>query len=104
MFLSRWFYSCVILNDYKTGGDKYRQWYTFYSCVILNDYKTNPDGGNGSGGFYSCVILYRVSNNNLLLSLNTSGNFVRYRFACIKNLCFKIEYTKCSDKHYIFYF
>ena len=25
----------------RKGGDKYRQWYTFYSCVILNDYKTS---------------------------------------------------------------
>ena len=74
----------------------------FYSCVILNDYKTDKGLTVDGIAFYSCVILYRVSNNNLLLSLNTGGNFVRYRFACIKNLCFKIECTKCSDKHYIF--
>ncbi len=39
------FYSCVILNDYKTSCRKFKNNTWFYSCVILNDYKT-PDGDN----------------------------------------------------------
>ena len=34
------FYSCVILNDYKTHRKVSNYGYKFYSCVILNDYKT----------------------------------------------------------------
>ena len=34
------FYSCVILNDYKTVKPLYTVISLFYSCVILNDYKT----------------------------------------------------------------
>ncbi len=39
------FYSCVILNDYKTNAIELAVERLFYSCVILNDYKT-PDGDN----------------------------------------------------------
>ena len=35
------FYSCVILNDYKTSNDIINYVEVFYSCVILNDYKTS---------------------------------------------------------------
>ena len=34
------FYSCVILNDYKTEFFHTYLNVWFYSCVILNDYKT----------------------------------------------------------------
>ena len=34
------FYSCVILNGYKTREVARALKEMFYSCVILNDYKT----------------------------------------------------------------
>ena len=51
------FYSCVILNDYKTVIFVTGAPHSFYSCVILNDYKTKAKSSVGVKLFYSCVIL-----------------------------------------------
>ena len=51
------FYSCVILNDYKTWKTIQERKSLFYSCVILNDYKTYIDTDSVKYVFYSCVIL-----------------------------------------------
>ena len=69
------FYSCVILNDYKTTNYRLVVYDRFYSCVILNDYKTKIKTKRGLVKFYSCVILNVMRREKIIFIIGLRNKF-----------------------------
>ena len=86
------FYSCVILNDYKTYFLKGAELGLFYSCVILNDYKTTYPPKPSPCPFYSCVILNVMRREKIIFIIGLRNRFALAKIHSFKVVLFCIGY------------
>ena len=86
------FYSCVILNDYKTDKVVLFDNKQFYSCVILNDYKTGLPAIKIRYWFYSCVILNVMRREKIIFIIGLRNRFTLAKIHSFKVVLFCIGY------------